>query len=144
MNYNRLILGITIWIITSVGIASGVYLITKTAFLPILIVTLLVQFFIGDTIFKILAAKDIVKAREAEKQIVDQMSQQYAEVKCPCDKNKLQLVMLNINQENLYNCTGCDKELKCLVGWKSFQTTEPLTDDPFKKFNFTENKDYDN
>jgi hypothetical protein len=52
--------------------------------------------------------------------------------------------MLNVNQENLYKCTGCDKELKCLVGWKSFQTTHPLLDDPFKKFNFAENKDYDN
>lgn len=144
MNFNRLLLGFAIWVITSVGIASGIYLIIGTSFLPVLFVTLLVQFFIGDTIYRILAAKDLAKARDTEKQIVDQMSQQYAEVKCPCDKNKSQLVMLNINQENLYKCTGCEKELKCLVGWKSFQTTEPLTEDPFKKFNFTENKDYDN
>lgn len=143
MNFNRVILGSIIWVITSIGIATGLHLILNISFFPTFFVCLLAQYFIGDTVYRVLAAKDITKARELEKEMLDQMSQQYAQVKCPCDKNTSQLVMLNINQENLYNCNACNKELKCLVGWKSFQTTEPLTQDPFKNFNFVENKDYE-
>lgn len=144
MSFNKLLISVLILIITSIGIATSIHLIFNSSFIPVLFIVIVLQFFIGDITYRIISAKDIAKAREAEKLIVDQMSQQYAEVMCPCDKNKSQLVMLNINQENLYNCTGCNKELKCLIGWKSFQTTEPLITDPFKKFNFVENKDYDN
>lgn len=143
MNWKKVSGGLLLWVITSVGIGYGISTILDISFLGCIICTLLVQFFVGDLVYRIFAAKNLAIARQAEEEITKQMSQQYAQVACPCDKKSSQLVMLNVSQENIYNCNACNKELKCLVGWRSFQTTEPLTDDPFKKFNFVENKEYE-
>jgi hypothetical protein len=141
MDVKNIVRSVFIWITTSLGIATALYLFGKP-FLPSLLLVLIAQYFIGDIIFRVMAAKDIAKAREVELEITDKMTKQYATVDCPCDQKSSQLVMLNINEENLYKCNKCDKELKCMVGWKSVQTTTPLTEDPFKKFDFTKNTEY--
>lgn len=108
-----------------------------------LIASMIIQLFVGDIVYKVLATKNLQKIRESEEAIAKSFEKQYAEVKCPCDRNAKQIVQLNLNEENLYNCNECDKKLKALVGWKSFQVTTPLDKNPFEKFNFVENKDYD-
>lgn len=109
--------------------------------IPVFIISSLVQFFAGDIITRIFAAKHLENAKLAELETVKALEQQYAPVKCPCDRNSQQLVMLNVNEENLYTCNTCQKDCKTLVGWKSFQVTTPVGEDPFKNFNFAENRD---
>ena len=133
---------ILIFLIVSLGIGVSLNLL-GLPFLPSFIFAIFVQYFVGDIIVRVFAARDLRATREAEQKIVETMSQQYVNVKCPCDKKTEQLVMLNLNEENLYKCNDCQKDLKAMVGWKSFQTTTPLTEDPFKNFNFTENRDYE-
>lgn len=141
MDVKNIVRSVFIWVTTSLGIATALYLFGNP-FIPSLILVLIAQYFIGDIIFRVVAAKDLAKTREAELEITDKMTKQYATVDCPCDQKSSQLVLLNINEENLYKCNKCDKELKCMVGWKSVQTTTPLIEDPFKKFDFTKNTDY--
>lgn len=142
MDFKRISFGLFIWVATS-ALCAGACTFFNLPFIPTFFVALLVQYFIGDSIYRIFTAKELAKAREAEAKIAENYSKQFAMVDCPCDNKSTQLVMLNLNEENLYKCTKCDKDLKCRVGWKSFQVTTPLTEDPFNKFDFTKNKDYD-
>lgn len=142
MDFKRISFGLFIWVSTS-ALCAGACTFFNLPFLPTFFVALLVQYFIGDSVYRIFTAKELAKAREAEAKIAENYNKQFAMVECPCDEKSNQLVMLNLNDENLYKCTKCNKELKCMVGWKSFQTTTPLTQNPFEKFDFTKNKDYE-
>lgn len=142
MNLNRVWFGLFIWVATSVGIA-GACTFFNYPFIPTLFIALLVQYFIGDSIYRVITVKELAKARESEAKIAAELGKQYVSVDCPCDEKSTQLVTLNLNEENLYKCNKCDKSLKCMVGWKTFQTTTPLTENPFNNFDFTKNKEYD-
>lgn len=142
MDLKKIAFGLFIWVGTSFGIAMACKFF-NFPFIPTFFIALLVQYFIGDSIYRVLTAKELAKAREAEAKIAENIGRQYGVVDCPCDAKSSQLVMINLNEENLYQCNKCDKSLKCLVGWKSFQTTTPLTENPFNNFDFTKNKDYD-
>lgn len=142
MGYKRILFGVFLWVATS-ALCAAACTFFELPFFPVFFVVLTLQYFIGDSIHRIFTAKELAKVREAEAKISENYSKQFAMVDCPCDTKSSQLVMLNLNEENLYTCNKCDKQLKCRVGWKTFQVTTPLLEDPFKKFDFTQNKDYE-
>jgi hypothetical protein len=142
MDFKRIAFGLFLWVSISLGIAIACKFF-DFPFIPTFFIALLVQYFIGDSIYRVITVKELAKTREAEAKIAAELSKQFATVECPCDEKSNQLVALNLNEENLYKCNKCDKSLKCMIGWKTFQTTTPLTENPFNNFDFTKNKEYD-
>jgi hypothetical protein len=65
---------------------------------------------------------------------------------CTCpDENcsHISFVPIQLNVDNIYTCLKCDKQARVYIGSKTFLLTEPYIGDPFKNFNFVEQRDYD-
>jgi hypothetical protein len=90
--------------------------------------------FVGFSLFNTLYTNYIITKVEALK--VDQMKEttaqqkeanrQIVSVKCPCSMNNNQGVEFKLDQEIMYKCDKCDKNIKLHVDIKPFITTQPI------------------
>ena len=53
-----------------------------------------------------------------------------ADVVCPCDKKVETTIPIDMNGDNSYICSQCDKKIKVIVTTKTFLKTDPISQDP--------------
>ena len=53
-----------------------------------------------------------------------------ADVVCPCDKKVETTIPIDMNGDNSYICSQCDKKIKVIVNTKTFLKTDPIDQDP--------------
>lgn len=81
-------------------------------------------YFYRDYIDRKMAIKEqeLIVMREAE------LSEQGAEVVCPCDRQIKTFVPIMLNGRNPYMCPGCNKGINVSVKLKTYLTTIPVVD----------------
>jgi len=90
----------------------------------LLILTLqFVSFYIGNTIYnnRLVEKAELIRLdqlKEASKQIVT--------IECPCGDKTLQDVVIRFDQDNIYKCNKCNKNIKANIDIKPAVTTEPI------------------
>jgi hypothetical protein len=74
---------------------------------------------------------------------IEEYSKQGLNCICP-DENcaHVSFVPIQLNTDNIYTCLKCNKQSRVYIGNKTFLLTEPYVDNPFKNFNFVEQRDY--
>lgn len=53
-----------------------------------------------------------------------------ADVVCPCDKKVGTTIPIDMNGDNSYTCSQCEKKIKVVVETKTFLKTDPIVDNP--------------
>lgn len=92
--------------------------------------------FIGNYILQsILVTYYSVKTKNAEAEMLTQLSFQTAAIECPCHKHNKQEILLRLNDNTTYKCNACGKELGVTVDISSALLTQPVdtTVDGFEK-----------
>ena len=64
-----------------------------------------------------------------------------ADVVCPCDKKVETTIPIDMNGDNSYICSQCDKKIKVIVTTKTFLKTDPISQDPLLDENILKNFD---
>jgi hypothetical protein len=76
---------------------------------------------------------------ELELQAAFELKKISAEVVCPCDKKLKNTIIIDMNDENTYICSQCDKKISVIVETKTFLKTDPITKDPLLDQNVLNN-----
>lgn len=114
-------------------------------FFPVFVLSTVFQY-IGWAFFKYwIDSRTQIQLEELVNERVKEFRYQSLDCTCPDENcNFVASVPIMVNGPNTYECPKCKKEVKVYIGNKTFLTTTPIDPDPFKEFNFVENKDYDN
>lgn len=69
---------------------------------------------------------------EAELEIiaVSELAKITADVVCPCDKKVQNRIPIEMNADNSYTCSQCNKRIGVIINVKTTLKTEPLRQDP--------------
>jgi hypothetical protein len=54
------------------------------------------------------------------------------DVVCPCDKKVQTTIAVEMNSDNSYICSQCEKKISVVLEAKTFLKTDPLQEDPLK------------
>jgi uncharacterized Zn finger protein len=58
--------------------------------------------------------------------MVTQLSYQTVNIECPCHKHNKQEILLRLNDNTIYKCSACGKELGVTVDISSALLTQPV------------------
>ena len=136
----------SILILSSVSAAiGGLLYLLGLAFWPVFGLAVLFQIFVYNLFMIWVKQQSVVQFEKLHNERIKEFNSMGLDSVCP-DENRghKAFVPIKLDQENVYECPGCKKMVKVLIGAKSFLTTTPLEEDPFKNFNFAEGKEYDN
>lgn len=107
-------------------------------------ITIIVQFIVYDLYRRWLSTYSKLQEEEIKNNRLKEYSKQGLICTCPDENcNYTLLVPIVLNDENIYDCPKCNKTVKVYIGAKTYLTTEPVDENPFKNFDFPNNKDYD-
>lgn len=104
---------------------SGLFGLLFKSYLVFGIVTILqiLFFYFFNTIYENFLVQKIVNANlEFEKEKLKNT----VEVPCPCSENNFQNVLISINEDTIYNCSKCKKEIRASTNIGTSLVTNPL------------------
>jgi len=114
-------------------------------FIPCFVLATVLQFISWSFYQYWIDSRTQIQLEELVNERVKEFRYQSLDCTCPDENcNFVASVPIMLNGPNTYECPKCKKEVKVYIGNKTFLTTTPIDPDPFKEFNFVENKDYDN
>ena len=124
---------------------AGCFFLLNLPFWPVFGLTSIFQIFIFNLFSTWKKQKAEIEFELIQNERIKEFSKQGIECTCP-DENcaAKTYVPIQLDLENKYQCPNCKKNIKIYIGSKTFLETTPVSDDPFKDFNFVEGKDYDN
>lgn len=70
--------------------------------------------------------KLIEKVQKLRLEEIKEQNKQIANLQCPCDEKTRQDVVLRFDEDVIYKCNKCGKNLKAIVNVKTIQTTDPI------------------
>ncbi len=124
---------------------AGCFYLLNLPFWPVFGLSSIFQIFIFNLFSTWKKQKAEIEFEVIQNERIKEFSKQGIECICP-DENcaAKTFVPIQLDKENRYECPNCKKNIKVYIGSKTFLETTPVSDDPFKDFNFVEGKDYDN
>ena len=124
---------------------AGCFYLLNLPFWPVFGLSSIFQIFIFNLFSTWKKQKAEIEFEIIQNERIKEFSKQGIECICP-DENcaAKTFVPIQLDKENRYECPNCKKNIKVYIGSKTFLETTPVSDDPFKDFNFVEGKDYDN
>jgi len=124
---------------------AGCFYLLNLPFWPVFGLSSIFQIFIFNLFSTWKKQKAAIEFELIQNERIKEYSKQGIECICP-DENcaAKTFVPIQLDKENRYECPNCKKNIKVYIGSKTFLETTPVSDDPFKDFNFVEGKDYDN
>ncbi len=124
--------------------AAGCLYFLGISFWPMFGLVNLIQLIGGNMYYRYIEYKVTSDHELIHNERIKEYSKQGINCVCPDEScSHVSYVPIRFDIENMYECLKCNKPIKVYVGVKTFLLTEPLVEDPFKKFNFVENRDYD-
>ena len=124
---------------------AGCLFLLNVAFLPVFGLSFIAQILIWNLFNNWNKQRAEIEFELIQNERIKEFSKQGLYCICPDENcNHKALVPIVLNEENTYNCPECDKNIKVYIGAKTFLSTTPVDENPFKNFNFVEGKDYDN
>ena len=113
-------------ILLTIGISVAVGFIGAPNFWPWFILALAAQI-IASGIFRMVYTNRLVAELENVKlsQLVEE-HRNYANVQCPCTEQNMQAVDVRLDEDNLYTCDHCSKEICCRATVGVVNTTNPI------------------
>lgn len=70
--------------------------------------------------------KLIEKAQKLKLEEFKELNKHVVTIECPCDEKTKQDVEMRFDNDVIYQCNKCKKNIKALVNVKTIQTTEPI------------------
>ena len=124
---------------------AGCFYLLNLPFWPVFGLSSIFQIFIFNLFSTWKKQKAEIEFEVIQNERIKEFSKQGIECICP-DENcaAKTFVPIQLDKKNRYECPNCKKNIKVYIGSKTFLETTPVSDDPFKDFNFVEGKDYDN
>ena len=124
---------------------AGCLFLLNVAFLPVFGLSFIAQILIWNLFNNWNKQRAEIEFELIQNERIKEFSKQGLYCICP-DENcaAKTYVPIRLDLENKYECPKCKKSIKVYIGSKTFLETTPVSDDPFKNFNFVEGKDYDN
>ncbi len=124
---------------------AGCFYLLNLPFWPVFGLSSIFQIFIFNLFSTWKKQKAAIEFELIQNERIKEFSKQGIECICP-DENcaAKTFVPIQLDKENRYECPNCKKNIKVYIGSKTFLETTPVSEDPFKDFNFVEGKDYDN
>ena len=124
---------------------AGCFYLLNLPFWPVFGLSSIFQIFIFNLFSTWKKQKAAIEFELIQNERIKEYSKQGIECICP-DENcaAKTFVPIQLDKENRYECPNCKKNIKVYIGSKTFLETTPVSEDPFKDFNFVEGKDYDN
>jgi hypothetical protein len=90
-------------------------------------------FYIGNTMYNNYI---ITKIEEIKLRQLQEHQKQTTTLTCPCSEGNKQNIEIRINEDVIYKCDKCDKNIKAVHDIKNFTTTQPIYfHDKFKSNN---------
>lgn len=83
----------------------------------------IVIFYIGNTMYNNYI---ITKIEEIKLKQLQELQTQNTTLTCPCSEGNKQNIQIGINEEIIYKCDKCDKNIKAVHDVKNFITTQPI------------------
>lgn len=124
---------------------SGCFFLLGFPFWPVFGLSSIFQIFGYNLFNKWVKQKAEIEFESITNERIKEFSKMGLDSTCPNENcGHKAFVPIRLDEENIYKCPKCNNLIKVLIGAKSFLTTTPLDEDPFKNFNFSEGKDYDN
>lgn len=68
----------------------------------------------------------VEKAQRLKLEELKEQNKQTANLQCPCDEKTRQDIALRFDEDVIYKCGKCGKNLKAIVNVKTIQTTDPI------------------
>lgn len=124
---------------------AGCFYLLSLPFFPVFGLATIFQIFVYNLFSNWRKQRAEIEFETIQNERIKEFSKQGIECICP-DENcaAKTYVPIRLDLENKYECPKCKKSVKVYIGSKTFLETTPVSDDPFKNFNFVEGKDYDN
>ena len=123
---------------------SGCFYFLNFSFWPVFGLSFIFQIFIFNLFNNWKKQQAEIEFESILNERIKEFSKQGIECVCPDENcNETTFVPITLNSDNLYDCPKCKKEIKVLIGVKTFLKTTPVDEDPFKKFDFSKGIDYE-
>ena len=110
---------LTLLVSTLVGVLSTKFI----AGFALAFILQVVIFYIGNTIYNNYI---ITKVEEIRLDQIKESQKQQITLTCPCSQANKQNIQIRANEDLIYKCDKCDKNIKAIHEVKNFITTQPI------------------
>ena len=107
-------------------------------FVPTFLVLVLFQFVFFYFYGEYRKRKFLKIQMETQVKYDEMQSAQSTTVTCPCDRNLQTTIPIKFNEENTYNCQGCNKQIKVSIETRTALATNPVIINPLDSPLFVE------
>ena len=123
----RLIISLLIVLSVSTTTAFIFWDRTPFGFIKYFLLALVGQFIVQYFLNQYLNAKYGTQVTQLELSLANELNRNIKPITCPCYLKHIQEVDLELNNENIYVCTKCDKHVSAVIEVSSAMATKPVS-----------------
>tara|TARA_R100000152_G_C6755183_1_gene178896 strand:- start:24 stop:449 length:426 start_codon:yes stop_codon:yes gene_type:complete len=123
---------------------AGCFYFLNVSFWPVFGLSVISQFILYDLFSRWNNRKAEIEFQLIQNERIKEFNKFGVDAVCPVEScMHTTFVPVDMTRENEFECPKCKAEVKVMIGSKTFLKTTPIDGDPFEKFNFVTNQDYE-